>query len=163
MRSRTLLIALGVVVLTGAALGAGVALGSGSTHGDALPPKAAPGEAVTVRSSAKPTLPRVQAYAYFYGDGSISPPSKKVVAVHRIAAGDYCVELATSIRVSATTFANVFVDYFNTTSLLTVAEQYSLGNWCSSHGFSNSVPILVFSNDTGTAVPQDAAVFFSIP
>jgi hypothetical protein len=163
MKLRRIALALSAVALiAGAALGAGVALGSGSSNAQTPPDKSPGGEASMPRVP-KPTKPKSQAYVHFLPDGTITGAlTKKVLAVHHTGTGRYCVDLASSIHVSADTFIQLTVDYFNSSPEFMVAMSGSPGV-CSGLGFANSVRILTDSNDTGAAAAADVAVFLTIP
>ena len=99
---------------------------------------------------------------HFLGDGTIVGNSKKVLAVHETSVGRYCVDFASSIHVSEETFVNMTVDWINTASNLTVPTR-AASSTCTGLGFSNSVRILVYANDSGTSANQDAALLVTIP
>ena len=111
----------------------------------------------------KPTKPKSQAYVHFDDDGTIlGILTKKVLAVHHTGTGRYCVDLAPSIHVSADTYIQLTVDYFNSTPEFIVAMSGSPGV-CEGMGFTNSVRVLTDSNDAGTGAAADVAVFLTIP
>ena len=162
MRLRILVLGLGVLMLTGAALGTGVALGSSSSQTDSVPPKTGGGAPAVDRTTVKQTNPKAQAYAFFATNGTMYGPSKKVIAVHHLNTGLYCVELAKSIHVSDYTFINAIVAWSNTPTNLTVPQQLP-SSACLGYGHPNSVGIIVYANDGGTAAPADAAISFTVP
>lgn len=162
MKLRILVVGLGALTLSGAALGAGVALGSGSSHRDSLPPKTGGGAPAVSRATIKQTKPKAQAYVFFATNGAMYGPSKKVLAVHHIGTGFYCVELATSIHVSDYTFVNAIVAWSSTPSNLTVPQQFP-SSACPGDGYPNSVGIVAYANDAGTAAPADAGIFVTVP
>ena len=153
-----------LLLVGGVALMAGVALGSGSPRQDGDPPKAAPGERVAPSAAkvAKPTLPKSLAYVHFRTDGTIIGPSKKVVAVHRLSTGTYCVELASSIHVSSETYAHGSIDYVITPTYMVTVQQNS-DPTCLGRGYDNSVPIFTIGLVAGGAQFVDAAVYLTIP
>src|SRR5262245_34086456 len=152
-----------LLVVGGVALMAGVALGSGSARQDGDPPKAAPGEQTAPSTArAKATMPKSQAYVHFRTDGTIIGRSKKVVAVHRLSAGTYCVELQQSIHVSSETYAHGSVDYLLTPTYMVTVQQNS-DVTCLGHGYDNSVPILTIGLVAGTHQFVDAAVYLTFP
>ena len=111
----------------------------------------------------KPTKPKSQAYVHFDDDGTIlGTLTKKVLAVHHTGTGRYCVDLAPSIHVSADTYIQLTVDYFNSTPEFIVAMSGSPGV-CEGMGFTNSVRVLTDSNDAGTGAAADVAVFLTVP
>jgi len=152
-----------LLLVGGVALMGGVALGSGSAHQDADPPKANPERAApSAGKVAKPTLPKSLAYVHFRTDGTIIGPSKKVVAVHRLSTGTYCVELASSIHVSSATYAHGSIDYVITPTYMVTVQQNS-DPTCLGRGYDNSVPIFTIGLVGGGAQFVDAAVYLTVP
>jgi hypothetical protein len=162
MRVRSVMIALGVVALTVAALGVGVALGSGMSHAQSSDPPTSESTAKGTTKSAGGTNPKSQAYARFLSDGTMVGPSKKVVAVHHIDTGQYCVELAASIHVTSDTFSISMIDYFSTGDRHLTTQAYSYPDWCGvNYGFPNSVEVLTGNASTGAAA--NASAYFMVP
>ena len=162
MRARVFMILVGAVAVAGIAFGAGVAFGSGSSGREDWPPKRLGGPTPVDRGTPKPTLPKSQAYVHFRTNGEIIPPSKKVVAVHRLTTGTYCVELAPSIHVSTQTFAYGSIDYVITPTYMVTVQQNS-DQTCIGHGYDNSVPIFTIGLVGGGAQFVDAAVYLTVP
>ena len=159
---RIALVAAGTLARTVAVLGAGVALGSSWSHGQSgEPPHATVGKTGLrrVRSSSG-TKPKAQAYVHFDPTGAIVGPSKKVVAVHHFATGQYCVEFDHSIHVTDDTYVLATMDYFWASGAV-VALPYSFSSWCpAGEGFPNSVLIVTLD---GTRAFSNAAVFAVMP
>ena len=150
---RTIVLAVGVLAVAGAALGGGVALGSSSSHSQAGQPKFGDGHpAVQTRSSS--IKPKSQAYVHFATDGSIIGPSKKVVTVVHEYAGFYCVQLANSLHVNDNTIALTSIDWYYSPDYHLVTQSYSFSSWCgTSLGLPNSVAVITTNASTG-APPQ---------
>jgi len=163
MKPRTIFITVGVVALIGVALGVGTALGSRNSHAQqpVLPLPDPATKAATQSKTASGIKPKSQAYAYFMTDGTLKGPSKKVITVGHPQVGLYCVQLASSLHVDDNTIALTSIDYYWSFGSNLVSRSYSYSAYCAGYGYPNSVTVLTFN--ASSALPQDGAVYFTIP
>ena len=152
---RTILLAVGALMLAGATLGAGVALGS-SRNG--APPKDATATG-TASVKGKPAKCKANACVHWNSTGTMLGAHPGVVDVLHPTDGQYCVELSSKFAASGQTMVQATIDFDNgTPGTANIVEIYTNNSPCGTNG----IAVDTFNGD-GTWSYSDAAVFFTLP